>query len=101
MAKTSLPVLDAAFVPDERKGELLRRLRRAKGQIAGIERMLESNRPCMEVLTQLAAASEAIRGASRVMARNYLERCAPKAIAAGREQEVYDELLELVFKLAR
>jgi CsoR family transcriptional regulator, copper-sensing transcriptional repressor len=97
----ALRILDEAFVPDERKAEVRKRLARAKGQVQGVERMLAENRPCMEILTQISAAQEALRGAGRVMVRNYLERCAGGAIKAGREQEVYDELMGVIFKLTR
>lgn len=97
----SLRVLDEAFVPDERKAEVRKRLARLKGQIEGVERMLGENRPCAEILTQISAAQEALRGAGRVMVRNYLERCATTAIKEGREQEVYDEVMNLVFKVSR
>ena len=96
-----LRVLGEVFVPDERKAEVRRRLARAKGQVEGIDRMLSQDRPCMEILTQIAAAQEALRGAGRVIVRNYLERCASAAIKAGREQEVYDELMDVIFKLTR
>ena len=97
----TLRVLDEAFVPDERKGEVRKRLARLKGQLDGIDRMLSDNRPCVEILTQLSAAQEALRGTSRVMARNYLERCATTAIKSGRGQEVYDEIMDVVFRLTR
>ena len=97
----SLRVLNEAFVPDERKAEVRKRLARLKGQIGGVERMLGENRPCAEILTQISAAQEALRGAGRVMVRNYLERCATMAIKEGREQEVYDEVMDLVFKVSR
>ena len=93
-----LRILDDAFVPDERKAEVRKRLARAKGQVEGVERMLDQNRPCVEILTQISAAHEALRGAGRVMVRNYLERCASRAIKAGREQEVYDEMMDVIFK---
>ena len=96
-----LRVLDEAFVPNERKGEVRKRLARIKGQLDGIDRMLSDNRPCVEILTQLSAAQEALRGTSRVMARNYLEKCATTAIKSGREQEVYDEIMDVVFRLTR
>jgi DNA-binding FrmR family transcriptional regulator len=99
--KLALRILDEAFVPDERKAEIRNRLARAKGQLQGVERMLSENRPCVEVLTQIAAAQEALRRAGRVMVRNYLERCAASAIKAGREREVYDELMDVIFKLTR
>ncbi len=97
----TLRVLDATFVPDERKAEIRKRLARLKGQIEGVERMLAQNRPCAEILTQISAAQAALRGAGRVMVRNYLERCATTAIKEGRGQEVYDEVMDLVFKVTR
>ena len=54
-----------------------------------------------EILTQISAAQEALRGAGRVMVRNYLERCATTAIKEGRGQEVYDEVMNLIFKVSR
>ena len=97
----TLKVLNDAFVPDERKAEVRKRLARLKGQVEGIERMLDQNRPCVEILTQISAAQEALRGAGRVMVRNYLERCATAGIKAGREREVYDEMMNVIFKLTR
>jgi len=43
----------------------------------------------------------ALRGAGRIVVRNYLERCASAGIKAGREQEVYDEVMDVIFKLTR
>lgn len=97
----TLRILDEAFVPDERKAEIRDRLRRIEGQVEGLERMLEANRPCLDILTQVSATQEALRGVGRLMVRNYLERCASVAVKAGREKEVYDELMEIVFKLTR
>jgi DNA-binding FrmR family transcriptional regulator len=97
----SLRVLDEAFVPDERKAEIRDRLKRVRGQVEGLDRMLEANRPCLEILTQISAAQEALRGVGRLMVRNYLERCASSAIKSGREQEVYDQLMEVIFKLTK
>jgi DNA-binding FrmR family transcriptional regulator len=97
----ALRILEDAFVPDARKEEIRGRLKRVRGQVDGLERMLNDNRPCMEILTQVSAAQEALRGVGRLMVRNYLERCAAAAIKQGREQEVYDELMDVVFKLTR
>ncbi len=105
VARTSkrhtLRIVEEAFVPDERKAEVRRRLARVKGQVEGVERMLAGDRPCLEVLQQISATQEALRGAGRIMVRNYLERCASAAIQAGREQEDYDQLMDVVFKLTR
>jgi DNA-binding FrmR family transcriptional regulator len=96
-----LRILQEAFVPETRKAEIHRRLARMKGQVEGLERMLAEDRPCLELLTQIAAAQEALRGVGRLMVRNYVERCAAAAIRAGRPEEVYEELLDVIFKLTR
>jgi DNA-binding FrmR family transcriptional regulator len=103
MARTGklLPVVDAVFVPDERKDEVRRRLKRARGQVDGIERMLDANRPCAEILQQIAAAQEALRAAGKLMVRTYMEKCATEGIKSGREQEVYDEFLEIIYRMVR
>ena len=97
----SLRVLNEVFVPDERKGEIRGRFKQLRGQVDGLERMLDANRPCVDILTQVAAAQQALRGVGRLMVRNYLERCASQAIKSGREEEVFDELMEIIFRLTR
>ena len=97
----ALRVLNETFVPDERKADLRRRLKRLEGQVSGVGRMLNENRPCMDILTQVSAAHEALRGFSRVMVQNYLERCATEALKEGRPDDVYDDLMKVIFKLAR
>jgi DNA-binding FrmR family transcriptional regulator len=100
-AKSSLPVVQTVFVPDDRKQEVRRRLKRARGQVDGIDRMLEENRPCAEILQQIAAAQEALRSAGKLMVRSYMEKCAAEGIKAGREKEIYDELLEIIYRMVR
>lgn len=96
----SLPVVDSVFVPDERKAEIRRRLKRARGQVDGIERMLEANRPCREILQQIAAAQEALRAAGKLMVRNYLESCVTRGIKAG-QTDIYDEFLDVIYRMVR
>ncbi|MEO8191407.1 MAG: metal-sensitive transcriptional regulator [Acidobacteriota bacterium] len=99
--KPTLPTIENVFVPDERKIQVRKRLNRARGQVDGIERMLSENRPCAEILQQIAAAQEALRGAGKLMVRNYMEKCATEGIKAGREKEVYDEFLDLIYRMVR
>lgn len=96
-----LKVLNESFVPDERRAEIKRSLRRIRGQIEGLERLLDENRPCSEFLMQTAASQEALRRVGRLMLQNYLERCATRAIREGRAEEIYEEFTELVYKLVR
>ncbi len=93
----------AAVLPlftDERKDNCLRRLKAAEGQLRGVQEMIDSQRPCMEVLTQLAAAQNALRQVSRIVLRNYLENCATDAIRRS-DPKVYDELMEAIFKFSQ
>ncbi|HLE37612.1 MAG TPA: metal-sensitive transcriptional regulator, partial [Candidatus Acidoferrales bacterium] len=75
MKTTALPIYS-----EELQGNAIRRLKAAEGQTRGVREMLEAQRPCLEVLTQLAAAQSALRQVSRIVLRNYLENCATQAI---------------------
>jgi CsoR family transcriptional regulator, copper-sensing transcriptional repressor len=90
-----LPVYDDAL-----RGTLHKRLGRVEGQVRGIARMLEDQRPCVEVLQQLASAQAALRGVTKEVLRNYLERCATDAIR-GRDRAIYDELMDAIYKFAK
>ena len=85
---------------EERKEVCIRRLKAAEGQIRGVQEMIEQQRPCLEVLTQLAAAQSALRQVSRIILRNYLENCATQAIRRS-DPKVYDELMDAIFKFSQ
>lgn len=86
--------------PDERQQKMQARLSRIEGQTRGVARMLEEQRPCVEVLQQLASVQAALRGVTKDVLRNYLERCASDAIRSG-DTTVYDELMETIYKFAK
>ena len=81
----------------------LNRLRRIEGQVRGLQRMVEEERYCADVLTQLSSVHEALRAVSRELMRNHLKHCATSAIRAGDEDAdaMYDELVELMYKHVR
>jgi DNA-binding FrmR family transcriptional regulator len=85
------------------KARNLKRLRRIEGQVRGLQRMVDEERYCTDILTQVASVQEALRSVSRELVRNHLEHCASDAIREGgdRASAMYDELLEMVFKLGR
>ncbi len=85
----------------DRKRDALSRLSKLEGQLRGVRTMIEQDRPCVEVLTQIAAVIQAMRGMSKVVMRNYLERCATEAIRSQRGDEIYDELMDVIYKLAK
>ena len=84
----------------ERQAQLQSRLSRIEGQIRGVSRMVEEQRPCIEVLQQLASVQAALKGVTKDVLRNYLERCATDAIKSG-DTKVYDELMEAIYKFVK
>jgi CsoR family transcriptional regulator, copper-sensing transcriptional repressor len=94
----------AIGVDSEIKASNLRRLSRIEGQIRGIQRMVEEDRYCADILTQVTSAQEALRAVARALMRNHLSHCATQAIRSGspdERQAMYDELLEMIYKNAR
>jgi DNA-binding FrmR family transcriptional regulator len=76
------------------------RLRRIEGQIRGLQKMVEEDRYCADVIMQIASAQEALRGVARNLMRNHLRHCAAKALRSGKKAEteaMYDELLDLIY----
>lgn len=90
-------------VDPEIKSLNLKRLMRVEGQIRGIQRMVEDDRYCADVLTQLAAVQEALRAVGRELMRNHLRYCAAHAMRAGGADAdaMTDELIDLMYKNAR
>lgn len=90
-------------VDTESKALTLKRLRRIEGQVRGLQGMLEENRYCSEVLTQIASVHEALRAVARELMRNHLKHCAAQAIRSGPKEAdaMYDELIDLMHKYSR
>lgn len=77
-----------------------KRLRRIEGQIRGLQKMVEEDRYCADIITQVASVQEALRGVARNLMRNHLHHCAAKALRSGKREEteaMYDELLEIIY----
>jgi len=80
-----------------------KRLRRIEGQVRGLQKMVEDDRYCADVMTQISSVQEALRSVSRELMRNHLKHCAAGAIQAGPEEaeQMYDELVDLMYKQLR
>jgi DNA-binding FrmR family transcriptional regulator len=86
------------------KASNLRRLRRIEGQVRGLQRMVEEDRYCTDILTQVSSTQEALRAVARALMGNHLAHCATHAIRTGSDEErqsMYDELLNVIYKNAR
>lgn len=94
----------AVAVDPDIKTANIKRLRRIEGQIRGIQKMVEEERYCADIVVQVASAQEALRGVARSLMRNHLHHCAAQPIRKGTAEEasaMYDELLDLIYKHLR
>jgi len=88
----------------ENKAKLLKRLARAEGQVRGVARMVEEDRYCIDILTQLAAADTALESVALEILDDHVKHCVAGAIASGDEAEAavkIDELLAAVRRFAK
>ena len=94
----------AVGVDPDIKRSNLQRLRRIEGQIRGLQKMIDEDRYCADIVVQISSVQEALRSVGRALMRNHLEHCASAAIRSGDQQQAarqYEELLELIFKHLR
>jgi len=99
-----VPARKAVGVDPKIKASNLRRLRLIEGQVRGLHRMVEEDRYCADIITQVSAVQQALRSVARALMSNHLTHCATQAIRTGslqQQQAMYDELLELIYKNAR
>lgn len=98
------PARSAFAVDAAGKEANLKRLRRIEGQIRGLQKMVEADRYCPDILMQISAVHEALRTVGQELMRNHLKHCATHAIQHGtaeQAQATYDELVDLFYKHAR
>jgi DNA-binding FrmR family transcriptional regulator len=84
--------------------DLLLRLRRVEGQVRGVQRMVEEDRYCPDVLVQMSAIHESLRAVERLLMNDHLQHCATEALRSGdakQAQRTYNELTELFYRHAR
>jgi CsoR family transcriptional regulator, copper-sensing transcriptional repressor len=85
------------------KDRYLRRLGRIEGQVRGLARMIENDEYCIDVLTQVAAATKALQSVSLALLEEHLRHCVAEAIAQGgsEAQEKVREASEAIARLVR
>lgn len=84
----------------QEKKALMNRLSRIEGQIRGVKSMIEEERYCVDILTQVAAVQAAFNGLTKEILASHIKGCVVKDIQDGNEDAV-DELCELLKKLMR
>jgi DNA-binding FrmR family transcriptional regulator len=85
----------------EVKASCLKRLSRIEGQVRGLARMVEEDRYCIDVITQIAAARAALRRLEEEILRDHVNHCVEHAIRSGDRAEQRQKLTELMAVISR
>jgi CsoR family transcriptional regulator, copper-sensing transcriptional repressor len=85
------------------KDDHLRRLRRIEGQVRGLQRMIEEDKYCIDILTQVSAATKALQSVALSLLEEHLSHCVAGAVAAGGKEadEKVKEAAEAIGRLVR
>lgn len=96
---------DEPLIPGYRtdKEQVLRRLAQIEGQVRGVRNMVESDRYCIDVLTQVSAINSALRSVSLLLFDDHLAHCVSKAAGSGQDalDPVLDEVRQVMARLVR
>jgi DNA-binding FrmR family transcriptional regulator len=85
----------------EAKSSCLRRLRRIEGQVRGLARMVEADRYCIDIVTQISAVRAALRRAEEEILKDHVAHCIEHAITSGNKREQRSKIGELIDVLGR
>ena len=93
----------AVAVDPDAKARNVRRLRLIEGQVRGLQKMVEEDRYCADILMQISSVHEALRSVGRELMRNHIKHCATAAIKWGPDtaEPMYDELVDLMYRHSR
>jgi len=83
------------------KDQLQTRLRRVEGQVRGIEKMVEDDRYCIDILTQISAIQAALDKVALGLLDGHVRHCVAEAAEDGRSEEMSTELMAAVGRLMR
>jgi DNA-binding FrmR family transcriptional regulator len=86
---------------DNNKAAVLRRLGRVEGQVRGVARMVEAERYCIDVITQLSAVRAALRRVEEEILRDHVAHCVEHAIASGDKADQRQKVAEIIDVLGR
>jgi DNA-binding FrmR family transcriptional regulator len=83
------------------KASSLKRLQRIEGQVRGLSRMVEEDRYCIDIVTQIAAVRAALRRAEEEILRDHVAHCVEDAITSGNRAEQRRKIAELMDVVSR
>ena len=93
----------AVAVDPDIKDRNQKRLRRIEGQVRGIQKMIDDDRYCADIMVQISSVQEALRAVGRELMKNHLKHCAASAIRSSDEEAaaMYEEIVDLMYRSGR
>ena len=91
----------ASSMNNHAKGSCVKRLSRIEGQVRGLARMVEEDRYCIDIVTQIAAVRAALRRVEEEVLREHISHCVEHAIVSGNAAEQRQKVAELMDVLSR
>jgi DNA-binding FrmR family transcriptional regulator len=91
-------------IPIERRQEINKRMNYIQGQLNGIRKMVDEERGCVEILTQISSTYEAMRKIGMIMMRNYMENCVTDGLRSEDPEKVdrmYNEVMNVIQKYSK
>lgn len=86
------------FKPKDSKERTLHRLKIAQGHLAKVQKMVEEDAYCIEVIHQNQAVQKALKGVDNILLENHLKHCVTDAIKGGRQEEAVSEVMNIFKK---
>lgn len=88
------------YLDDRNKAKVVRRLKLLEGQVRGLQRMVESDTYCIDVITQTSAVKQGLSNVEDLLLENHLDHCVHHQMSSGQAGKAKDEVLK-VYKLKR
>ncbi len=88
------------YMEDKNKSKIIRRLKLIEGQVRGLQKMIENNTYCIDVITQTSAVKQGLSNMEDLLLENHLSGCILSQVKAGQTEKAKQEILK-VYKLKR
>lgn len=93
-------VIGMKYIQDKNKSNLVRRLKLIEGQIRGLQKMIESDTYCIDIITQTSAVKQGLSNVEDLLLENHLSGCILNQVKSGQSEKAKAEILK-VYKLKR
>lgn len=88
------------YIDDANKNKVIKRLKLLEGQVRGLQKMVENDSYCIDVITQTSAVKQGLSGVEDVLLENHLDHCVHHQMHSGQAKKAKDEIIK-VYKLKR